>query len=299
MSMSAVPAVSVVITTYNRLAVVPVAIDSALSQVGCRELEVIVVDDGSTDGSVAEIRRRYAIEPRLRVVTRANGGPAAARNLGIDVASGEWTALLDSDDWWEPAYLSSQLAVLADNPGADMVLCNGRRQDQDGSWHNLFDHPSFTMPTSIEAMCAGTWIQPSFTVVRTDVARRLRFDETFRVGDDLEFMWRFVKAGHRCVANHTSLAEYRAVSASDVATEEQLTADYDRLTLGAYGVWKHHSRDHPSAIRRGLGFDRLYGDMLLRHGRAEEARFHLWRWWLARPFELRPAWLLLRSLRNR
>ncbi len=297
--MSAAPTVSVVITTYNRLAVVPVAIDSALSQVGCRELEIIVVDDGSTDGSVAEIRRRYAAEPQLRVVTRANGGPAAARNLGIDVASGEWTALLDSDDWWEPTYLGSQLAVLADHPGADMVLCNGRRQDQDGSWHNLFDHPSFTMPTSIEAMCAGAWIQPSFTVVRTEVCRRLRFDEAFRLGDDLELMWRFVKAGHRCVANYTPLAEYRAVSASHVATEEQLTADYARLTLGAYGVWKHHSRDHPSAIRRGLGFDRLYGDMLLRHGRADEARFHLWRWWRARPFELRPAWLLLRSLRSR
>jgi glycosyltransferase involved in cell wall biosynthesis len=298
MSIPAAPAVSAVITTYNRLAVVPTAIDSALSQAGC-EPEVIVVDDGSTDGSVAEIRRRYAAEPRLRVVTRANGGPAAARNLGIDVASGEWIALLDSDDWWEPGYLRSQLAVLAGNPGADMVLCNGRRQDQDGSWHHLFDHPSFTMPASIEAMCAGTWIQPSFTVVRTEVARRLRFDGAFRVGDDLDFMWRFVKAGHQCVANYTPLAEYRAVSAGDVATEEQLTADFDRLILGAYAVWEHYSRDHPSVIRRGLDFDRLYGDALLRHGRAGQARFHLWRWWRARPFELRPAWLLLRSLSRR
>jgi glycosyltransferase involved in cell wall biosynthesis len=298
MSMPAAPTVSVVITTYNRLAVVPVAIDSALSQVGC-ELEVIVADDGSTDGSVAEIRRRYVVEPRLRVVTQANGGPAAARNAGIALASGEWIALLDSDDWWEPTYLSSQLAVLADNPGADMVLCNGRHQGQDGLWHNLFDLPNFTMPFSIEAMCAGTWIQPSFTVVRTEVARRLRFDTAFRIGDDVDFMWRFVKAGHRCVANYTPLAEYRAVSAGDVATEEQLTADYDRLMLSAYTVWKHHSRDHPSAIRRGLDFDRLFGDMLLRHGRADEARFHLWRWWLARPVELRPVWLLLRSLRSR
>lgn len=118
-------------------------------------------------------------------------------------------------------------------------------------------------------------------------------------GDDLDFMWRFVKAGHRCVPNYTPLAEYRAVSASNVATEEQLTADYDRLVLGTYAVWKHYSRDHPSVIRRGLAFGKLYGDMLLRHGRAGEARFHLWRWWLARPFELRPAWLLLRSLWRR
>ncbi|MBF9129665.1 glycosyltransferase family 2 protein [Plantactinospora sp. S1510] len=294
--MPAAPAVSVVITTYNRLAVLPIAIDSVLAQVDC-EFEVIVVDDGSVDDTVAELGRRYGTEPRLRVITRANGGPPAARNTGIDVARAEWTALLDSDDWWEPTYLRSQLAVLADNPGADMVLCNGRRQDQDGSWHNLFDNPNFTMPTSIEAMCAGSWIQPTFTVVRTEVARRIRFDEAFRLGDDQEFMWRFVEAGHHCVPNPEPLAEYRASSAGDVATEEQITADFDELMLGAYAVWKHHGRRHPSAIRRrGLDFDRLFGDMLLRHGRVGEARFHLWRWWLARPFEPRPAWLLLRSL---
>ncbi|WP_309299427.1 glycosyltransferase family 2 protein [Phytohabitans aurantiacus] len=293
------PNVSVVITAYNRLALLPIAIDAALSQVDC-DFEVIVVDDGSTDDTPAEIGQRYADEPRLRVVTRPNGGPPAARNTGIDAARGEWIALLDSDDWWEPKYLSSQLAVLADNPDADMALCNGRRQDQDGSWHNLFDNPYFRMPTSMDAMCAGTWIQPSFTVVRTEVARRLRFDEAFYMGDDQEFMWRFVEAGYRCVPNHTPLAEYRAISAGDVATEDQITADEDVLRMGAYSVWKKHSRKYPSAIRgRGLDFDRAYGPILLRNGHVDDARFHLWRWWLARPWNPRPAWLLLRSLRRR
>ncbi|WP_197675847.1 glycosyltransferase family 2 protein [Micromonospora auratinigra] len=288
-----------VITTYNRRAVLPTAIDGALAQQGCT-FEVIVVDDGSTDDTVAALARRYAGEPRLRVLTRANGGPAAARNTGIDAARAEWTALLDSDDWWEPTYLSSQLAVLAAHPDADLVLCNGRRQDQDGSWHLLFDNPNFTMPTSIEAMCAGTWIQPTFTVVRTEVARRIRFDEAFRLGDDQEFMWRFLDAGHRCVPNPAPLAEYRAVSAGDVPTEEQLTADFDRLMLGAYAVWQHHGRRYPAVIRRrGLDFDRLFGELLMRHGRAHEARFHLWRWWLARPWQPRPAWLLLRSSTRR
>jgi len=297
--MSVNPAVSVVITTYNRLAVLPVAIDSALAQVDC-DFEVLVVDDGSTDDTVTEVGRRYAAEPRLRVITRANGGPPAARNTGIDAARGEFTALLDSDDWWEPTYLSSQLAVLAANPGADMALCNGRRQEQDGTWHHLFDNPYFRMPTSIDAMCEGTWIQPSFTVVRTEVARRLRFDESFYMGDDQEFMWRFVEAGHRCVPNPAPLAEYRAVSATEVVTEQQITADFDTLRLGAYAVWKHHSRKHPSVLRRrGLDFNREYGDILMRNGRAGEARFHLWRWWLARPFQPRPAWLLLRSLWSR
>jgi glycosyltransferase involved in cell wall biosynthesis len=293
------PTVSIVITTYNRLSLLPTAIDSALSQVDC-DFEVIVVDDGSTDDTVAELGRRYAAEPRLRVLTRANGGPPAARNTGIDAARGEWLALLDSDDWWDPSYVGSQLKVLAANPAADMVLCNGRRQDQDGSWHLLFDNPNFTMPTSIEAMCAGTWIQPSFTVVRTAVARRLRFDETMYMGDDQEFMWRFVEAGHHCVANPVPLAEYRAIGSGDATTEKQITADFEVLMLGAYAVWKKHSRNHPSAIRdRGLDFDRLYGPMLLSNGQVEDARFHLWRWWRARPYQLRPAWLLLRSLGGR
>jgi glycosyltransferase involved in cell wall biosynthesis len=295
--MPAEPTLSVVITTYNRRSMVPTAIDSALSQVDC-DFEVIVVDDGSTDDTVAELGRRYAGESRLRVITRENGGPPAARNTGIDAARGEWLALLDSDDWWDPTYLSSQLKVLADNPAADLALCNGRRQDQDGSWHLLFDNPNFTMPTSIEAMCAGTWIQPSFTVVRTEVARRLKFDENMYMGDDQEFMWRFVEAGHQMVPNPAPLAEYRAIGDGGGTTEAQITADFDVLMMGAYAVWKKHSARHPSVIRRrGLDFNRLYGPMLLRHGHTADARFHLWRWWLARPYDLRPAWLLLRSLR--
>lgn len=287
--------VSVLITTYNRKAVVPVAVDCALAQTHA-DFEVIVVDDGSTDGTGQELRERYG--DRIRYLTRPNGGAPAARNTGLDAARGEWTALLDSDDWWEPGYLDSQLAVAAQHPEADLILCNGRRQDQDGSWHTLFENPNFVMPTSIEAMVAGTWIQPSFTLVRTRVARELRFDERFRLGDDQEFMWRFVMAGHVCAPNYESPAEYRAVSYTGADTEEQLTADYDRLMLGAYDVWLHHSTTHPGALRRGLAFDREFGVLLLRHGRIAQARFHLWRWWRARPYELRPARLLLASLRR-
>jgi glycosyltransferase involved in cell wall biosynthesis len=289
------PEVTVLITTYNRMAVLPAAIDAALGQT-LAPAEVIVVDDGSTDGTAREIRRAYAHDPRVRVLTRPNGGPPAARNTGVENARGEWIALLDSDDWWEPGYLESQAAVLAQHRDADMVLCNGRRQDQTGQWHLLFDHPLFTMPTSIEAMCAGTWIQPSFTVVSAEAARKLRFDERFRIADDLDFMWRFLGAGYRCVGNPEPLAEYRAVSAGGTDTEEQLTADFDRMMLGAYTVWRHHSARHPLVLRRGPSFDREMGGMLLRHGRAAEARAHLWRWWRARPWDPRAARALLAAL---
>ncbi len=278
--------VSVVITTYNRKRVLPNAIESALRQY-VTDREVIVVDDGSTDGTEAEIRRRYG--ERVRYLTRPNGGPPAARNTGLAAAAGTWIALLDSDDWWEPSYLESQLAVLAAHPGADLVMCDGRRQGAGGRWHTMSMIPDFVFPDSIEAMCAGSWMQPSFTLIRASVARELGFDERFRVGDDQEFMWRFVKAGHRAVHNPDSPAEYRLA-------EGQLSEDTDRIMLGSYDVWRHHSATHPQVLRRGLDFDRAYGELLVRHGRGRDARPHLWRWWRAEPYRLQVVRLLFRSV---
>ena len=105
------PPVSVVIPAYNRAATIGAAIESVLRQTW-EDFELVVVDDGSTDGTL-EAARRIA-DPRLRVIAAPhNMGAAGARNLGVAEARGTWIAFQDSDDEWLPEKLAKQMARLA------------------------------------------------------------------------------------------------------------------------------------------------------------------------------------------
>lgn len=106
------PRVSVVIPTYERADLVGRAVDSALAQT-VEDVEVIVVDDGSTDGTHEAVAAES--DPRVRYLEHeTNRGVSAARNTGIEAASGEYVAFLDSDDEWLPRKLERQLAALDD-----------------------------------------------------------------------------------------------------------------------------------------------------------------------------------------
>jgi glycosyltransferase involved in cell wall biosynthesis len=107
------PLVSVIIPTHNRRMLVLEAIASVRAQRDCSAVEVIVVDDGSTDGTDAAIAE---FAGSVRYVWREQRGVAAARNLGAGMASGDWLAFLDSDDWWMPRKLSAQLAFHEAHP---------------------------------------------------------------------------------------------------------------------------------------------------------------------------------------
>lgn len=112
--MSPRPAVSVLICTYQRLRLVRRAAASALAQ-DVADLEVVVVDDGSTDGTAAWGRAAAAAEPRLRYERLPrNGGPVAARNRGLALARAPLVAFLDSDDVWEPGHLRALLPAFRD-----------------------------------------------------------------------------------------------------------------------------------------------------------------------------------------
>ena len=113
------PTVSVIIPTYNRAALLLEALESVLSQT-FRDFEVIIVDDGSTDDTLACLMP-YLSDSRIQVITQTNGGPARARNRGIEASSGEFIALLDSDDLWLPEKLVKQVALLRDQPEIGLV----------------------------------------------------------------------------------------------------------------------------------------------------------------------------------
>ena len=98
--------ISVVITTYNRRAYLKTAVNSVLAQ-DYTEKEIVVIDDGSTDGSADEL-----LGLPLRYVWKENGGISSARNLGISLAGGDFIAFLDVDDFWKKGKLSDQMALM-------------------------------------------------------------------------------------------------------------------------------------------------------------------------------------------
>ncbi|MGI4798691.1 MAG: glycosyltransferase family 2 protein [Janthinobacterium lividum] len=121
--MSDEPAVSVIIPAYNAAATIGAALASVQGQTE-RRLEILVVDDASTDSTVATVLDQAARDPRIRLIRLAiNGGPAVARNRGIAEACGPWIALLDADDRYAPDRLATLLRF-AETQGADMVADN-------------------------------------------------------------------------------------------------------------------------------------------------------------------------------
>jgi glycosyltransferase involved in cell wall biosynthesis len=125
------PLVSVIIPTFNRAGLLTQAIDSALGQ-AYGALEVLVIDDGSTDGTEAALRARYGQEPRLRYLRQQNEGVSAARNRGLTESRGELVAFLDSDDVWLPGKLARQVKALLAIPEAGMVWTDMDAIDGEG-----------------------------------------------------------------------------------------------------------------------------------------------------------------------
>lgn len=114
------PAISVIMPVYNKENYIEASLRSVLDQ-PFRDLEVIAVNDGSTDGSLAILTRMAQADPRIRVVDIPNGGVSNARNTGLAHAAGEWIQFLDADDLLEPDYLTAAMQVLEAHP-ADILF---------------------------------------------------------------------------------------------------------------------------------------------------------------------------------
>jgi glycosyltransferase involved in cell wall biosynthesis len=125
------PLVSVVVPTYNRAYCLERALSSALSQTH-RNLEVVVVDDGSTDATEELVSTLSRRDSRVRLFKQTNKGVAAARNAGFAQCTGEFVALLDSDDVWRTWKIELQLACMARYPEVGMTWTDMQAIDADG-----------------------------------------------------------------------------------------------------------------------------------------------------------------------
>jgi len=179
--------VSVVITTYNRKGLVERAIRSVLNQT-LPPYEIIVVDDGSTDGTDQMIGKRF---PDVKYILQKNSGISSARNKGISIASGDWIAFLDSDDEWLDEKNETQVNALKQNP--DFKIChtneiwirNGRRVNPK-KIHTKYGGDIFhrCLPLCI--------ISPSSVMIKIDLFRQYGvFDPELPVCEDYDLWLRF------------------------------------------------------------------------------------------------------------
>jgi glycosyltransferase involved in cell wall biosynthesis len=198
--------IAVVVPTWNRADTLPASLASLLEQQGA-DLEVVVVDDGSTDDTPAVLARLAAADPRLRVVRGAHAGVAGARNAGIAATTAPYVAFHDSDDTALPGRLARPLAVLRADPELDLVIQNGRMLPPEDDPHGREE------PWIKPAVAAALVDRPigvaevfrwnlgqlqGMTFTRRALAATGPLDDSFRILDDLDLVLR-VAARFRAV----------------------------------------------------------------------------------------------------
>jgi glycosyltransferase involved in cell wall biosynthesis len=260
---------SVIIPSFNRCQVLTQALDSVLRQ-AVADLEIIVVDDGSTDDTAAMLARCY---PQVRYVYQPNRGPAAARNTGIALASGEFIAFLDSDDIWLDNKIALEMALLQRFPKADALVGNASSYVQ-GKLHaaDRFarfdiafpdDQPRF-FDWSMSAIqygpicCTGSM---TFKKATLDQLGAKPFDETLRLDEDWDFEFRLFNQSYallypelvcECRIFYDGTRQFYSPTGISKSREEQLRIWQQQNTiLNRY--LNHHDWDQAT---RQIFFDR-------------------------------------------
>ncbi|MSR60737.1 MAG: glycosyltransferase [Planctomycetaceae bacterium] len=192
-SRAALPRVTVIIPTYNRSRFVCEAIDSVLAQ-NYANLELLVIDDGSTDNT-AQVVSAYG--PAVRYLRQANAGAAAARNRGIELATGTLVAFLDSDDLFLDGKLARQVQVFARQPETVFAY----------SWFSILDEAGRTrlgrrcrltgcVAEQLLAQCMQGPLATPTIMVRRDALRSVGgFDETMHLSEDIDLWCRLARLG--------------------------------------------------------------------------------------------------------
>lgn len=284
--------VSAVMPVHNRADYVAEALDSALAQ-DFDGLEVVVVDDGSTDAT-PDVLRRYG--DRIRVHRQENAGQSAAVNTGVGLARGEFVALLDSDDAWLPGKLARQVPMLDANPRAALLYAAVEMMDADS--RTIADpRPPLRTPQGdvLDELLGGNFIRTPTAVFRRDAFLAAGgYDPALRCANDWD-MWLRLATGRPVLRDPATSARYRLHADQAVKLRRRLAEE--RVT-----VLERHlprfERDAPSVApkaRRQLASRLLkLAKLDLHDGRTDAADLHIDRavalapslrlhaWWLRR-----------------
>ena len=294
--------VSVVIPTFNRADLVVEAVASALAQ-AWEPLEVIVVDDASSDDTVARLELIGATDPRLRVIALAqNGGESAARNQGVLAANHAYVALLDSDNRFMPTKLVRQMpSLLSGPPGAvsftAYLLARGDSEDS-----VVLERWSPTRPATLEALLTGCCVNTStFVAPREILIGEGRFRPELRCCEDHDLWLRLAVLEHPFLYVNEPLTWYRShvgsLSADQrrvaAASEQVISEFFDRGDVPAEFQRRRSRYAARWALNAAVGYAAAGDGRSALTALARAVRF--------RPLSARPGWLWLaaKSLASR
>jgi glycosyltransferase involved in cell wall biosynthesis len=263
------PEVSVIIPTFNRRAMVLEAIDSVLGQ-SMTSFELIVIDDGSTDGTAEHLGRLTEI----RIERIEHRGSAAARNRGVKMARAPLIAFLDSDDLWAPTKLERQLAFMRANTKCaisqtgEIWIRNGRRVNP-GLRHRKRAGDIFidSLRTCLISMSA--------TIMRTDLFRRLGgFDEIMDAAEDYD-LWLRILIDREAGLIDEPLVTRRGGHPDQTSATTPAIDRFRILALMKMLADDRLSPERRTAVVEVVGEKcRIYAGGLARRGRIEQARFY-------------------------
>lgn len=217
------PLISVVIAAYNAERYLAEAVESVLAQT-YQPVEIIVVDDGSTDGTLS-VAEAYA--ERVRVEAQPHHGVAATLNHGLALAQGAYLSILDADDLWLPTKLVQQAELLAAQPEIDFVFCLAQNfispevdAAQAAQWQVNFDPaPAYNKGTML--------------IRRAAFARVGGFDPTWQIGDFLDWYAKAVEAGLTSAMVPQVLYQRRVHGQNLTLRERAKQSDYIRILKAA------------------------------------------------------------------
>jgi glycosyltransferase involved in cell wall biosynthesis len=230
------PTFTVVMPAYNTEDTIDAAIRSVLAQTR-PDFELVVVDDGSTDGTAALVEA-LAGDIRVRLVGQENRGAAAARNAGVAAGRGRYVSFVDSDDLWMPTYLEVMGSLLESAPDdVGFAYTNAWILDPDSrrigkASAMASQHPPSEAPSSADALLLEllerNFIYNAVTVKRDALDQAGPFDESFRAAIDYDMWLRLAAHGYGAVTHPQLLAVYRRYRPGAISTNYRLTVE----TLG-------------------------------------------------------------------
>jgi glycosyltransferase involved in cell wall biosynthesis len=228
---------TVIIPVYNGERFIRRALDSVLNQTE-PPAQIIVVDDGSKDPTREIVTTEYS--GRVTLVCQTNGGPAKARNAGLRLATGEFVAFLDADDFWEPLKLATQVKTLEKHPDAVGNYTGLRLVDDAGVFlRDSLPVDVATMRSSLRWCNPG--VPPSSVLLRRSVLDKVGgFNERQLGSEDWDLWFRLVESGSFCVCSDP-LTDYRMSSSGLSGNADHMFNDFmkmvdDVLLTGLTGV---------------------------------------------------------------
>jgi GT2 family glycosyltransferase len=204
--------VSVIIPCFNQARYLKRAVESVFAQTHT-DIEVIVVNDGSTD-ETGTVAARFLSHPAFRYIAQVNRGLAAARNAGLRVATGEYLSFLDADDYLHPEKVASQATVLDDNPAIGFVYCDIVSVDEAGEplpeQYSVAEARAALVGNIFSNLVRGGFFPPHTVLVRRKALADVgEFDVGLGGHADYDLWMRLAGAGHEAYFVDRKLAYYR------------------------------------------------------------------------------------------